>query len=344
MANFGHLMQFNADMFSSARSGFKKEFNWTNPWALSSSKMGLAPLSPLMNLPPFFDWDKIPADYHHLRPPLYKNFKFDEDAENRRVAPASLGFSIESLTRKRTHDSAHCNDENKDDENTRDLTEIIKSRGRPSATSLQILKQKSMENPFRFKCAVCSRSFPRKKSLDTHKLIHSDVKPYQCTFPNCNRKFKQSGQLKTHFRLHTGEKPFKCTYPLCETAFTHSNRKCPSHPDYSLQRMPGSKLLQTKKSYANMLGYNMDESYKQKVDAWLKGQLSVRGPLPDGKEKTVLSSIENTTNINLDNNIYEESNKRLLSAVALVELHDQTKTKMESNNQGLLNTLFSITK
>lgn len=226
-----------------------------------------------------------------------------------------------------------------------DLNDIIKSRGRPSATSLQLLKQKSMENPFRFKCTVCSRSFPRKKSLDTHKLIHSDVKPYQCTFPNCNRKFKQSGQLKTHFRLHTGEKPFKCTYPLCETAFTHSNRKCPSHPDYPLQRMPGGKLLQTKKSYANMLGYNMDETYKEKVDSWLKSQLTTRVSLSDTTEKTLLNSIENTSqDINLDNNMYEESNKRLLSAVALVELHDQTKTKIESTNQGLLNTLLSGTK
>lgn len=104
------------DMFVPGRSGFKKEFNWTNPWALSSSKMGLAPLSPLMNLPPFFDWDKIPADYHHLRPPLYKNFKFDEEAENRRISTAPIEFSIESLTRKRPHEAngvLRMNNENK---------------------------------------------------------------------------------------------------------------------------------------------------------------------------------------------------------------------------------------
>ena len=229
---------------------------------------------------------------------------------------------------------------------SRDVAEIIKSRGRPSAVSLQILKQKSMENPFRFKCVVCSRSFPRKKSLDTHKLIHSDVKPYQCSFPNCNRKFKQSGQLKTHFRLHTGEKPFKCTYPMCHIAFAHSNRKCPNHPDYPLQRMSGEKVLQMPKSYGNMFGFNtMDASYKHKVDAWLKSQLSIKPQNPDENNKNVLGSIENTSkDINLDHNIYEESNKRLLSAVALVELHDQTKTKMESNNKGLLNTLFSMSK
>ena len=72
-----------------------KKINWANPWSAALSK-GLS--APLMNLPPLlFDWDKIPANYHHLRPPLYKNIK-SEEVDGR--YPALSEFSIESLTRK----------------------------------------------------------------------------------------------------------------------------------------------------------------------------------------------------------------------------------------------------
>ena len=111
MAKFSSVnsIQFNTDMFSSSRNDFKKEFNWINPWATSASKMSV---SPLMNLPPLlFDWDKIPADYHHLRPPLYKNIKYEGTAETRRVSSAPIEFSIESLTRKTNIDNGNKNDE-----------------------------------------------------------------------------------------------------------------------------------------------------------------------------------------------------------------------------------------
>lgn len=232
---------------------------------------------------------------------------------------------------------------------TKDASTIIKLRGRPSALSLKILKERTLENPYKFKCLVCARSFPRKKSLDTHKLIHSDIKKYACSFPGCTRQFKQSGQLKTHYRLHTGEKPFRCTYPTCTSVFRHSNRKCSSHPEYPLQRatVASDQNMTSSTTYAHVFDLkDVQPLYKQKVDSWLSSQdlrQADNKPVPVNRSKTVLGSIENTQRgISLDSTIYEESNKRLLSAVALVELHDQTKTKMENNNKGLLKTLLSI--
>ena len=85
---------------SVAPMDFKKEFHWTNPWNTTLAK-GLS--APLMNLPPLlFDWDKIPANYHHRRPPLYKNIKSEEGQgiESQRTTSGLSEFSIESLTRK----------------------------------------------------------------------------------------------------------------------------------------------------------------------------------------------------------------------------------------------------
>ena len=62
-------------------------------------KQFVSPL-PILSLPPLlYDWKRIPADYHHHRPPLYKDIKAASS-----MPPASRPnllseFSIESITR-----------------------------------------------------------------------------------------------------------------------------------------------------------------------------------------------------------------------------------------------------
>ncbi|PIK50496.1 hypothetical protein BSL78_12626 [Apostichopus japonicus] len=49
----------------------------------------------------------------------------------------------------------------------------------------------------------------------THEKIHSDVRPFQCTF--CGKRFRQQSVLKAHERIHTGERPYRCG--ICGKAF-----------------------------------------------------------------------------------------------------------------------------
>lgn len=283
----------------------------------------------------------------------------------------------------------------------------MKNRGRPSAQSLQMLDVALENQKHKYICEQCLRGFPRKKSLDTHKLIHSNVKPYACTVPGCGRRFKQSGQLKTHIRLHTGERPFICSFDLCTTSFTHANRRCPFHPDLPLQRITSSShrsfssSSHGKETYAivsnqytrdktdmngkrNVLGAIENQSkYTSVNDIAEKARFKVSSgasnnnhwftkpfgnpnchqyktpkvdvdPRPfiensdsnfsanlsnphrydylrhqclhtnssKGKEKYISSQMKGECK-NADHSILEESNKRLLSAVALVELQDQ---------------------
>lgn len=115
-------------------------------------------------------------------------------------------------------------------------TKITPPRGRPKAEMISYLIVEGAQSRSPIRCDICSRVFPREKSLQAHKRTHSGDRPYTCDFPNCDKAFVQSGQLKTHQRLHTGEKPFVCTVPGCNSRFTHANRHCPAHPKAGLTR------------------------------------------------------------------------------------------------------------
>ena len=109
-------------------------------------------------------------------------------------------------------------------------------RGRPRAEVINNLIIEGSSSHSSIRCETCNRVFPREKSLQAHKRIHTGEKPYVCDYPGCGKSFTQSGQLKTHQRLHTGEKPFICTVEGCNSRFTHANRHCSDHPHASLRR------------------------------------------------------------------------------------------------------------
>uniref|UniRef100_UPI0035902CBC zinc finger protein 367-like n=1 Tax=Myxine glutinosa TaxID=7769 RepID=UPI0035902CBC len=109
-------------------------------------------------------------------------------------------------------------------------------RGRPPQDSIRELINEGTLSASRIRCSVCSRVFPREKSLQAHLRTHTGERPYRCDFPNCGKAFAQSGQLKTHKRLHTGEKPFMCSMQGCKSRFAHANRHCPVHPLARLRR------------------------------------------------------------------------------------------------------------
>lgn len=62
----------------------------------------------------------------------------------------------------------------------------------------------------KFKCSLCSKSFPRQWHLQNHIRVHTGVRPFKCQ--HCNKSFNQLGNLNTHMKIHTGEKEFKCDH------------------------------------------------------------------------------------------------------------------------------------
>ena len=58
-------------------------------------------------------------------------------------------------------------------------------------------------DPSRFRCRTCDKSFSLQRLLNRHMKCHSDVKRYLCTF--CGKGFNDTFDLKRHTRTHTGK-------------------------------------------------------------------------------------------------------------------------------------------
>ncbi|KAH0544046.1 zinc finger protein 3-like isoform X1 [Cotesia glomerata] len=66
-----------------------------------------------------------------------------------------------------------------------------------------------------FSCDICSRTFATKRTLDDHRRIHTNERPYVCN--RCGKTFKQKASLFVHNRTHSDVFPFKCVH--CEQSF-----------------------------------------------------------------------------------------------------------------------------
>ncbi|XP_072884967.1 uncharacterized protein [Hemitrygon akajei] len=72
-----------------------------------------------------------------------------------------------------------------------------------------VRKERSGSLPYSpFTYLVCGKSFTYLSKLQTHRLVHSDERPFRC--PDCGKGFKCSANLKGHCQAHTDERPFAC--------------------------------------------------------------------------------------------------------------------------------------
>ena len=66
----------------------------------------------------------------------------------------------------------------------------------------------------------CDQVFKTPKSYKTHKrLIHLQIKPFACQYPDCNYGAISKSQLETHQIIHSDERPFVCQIGKCGKAF-----------------------------------------------------------------------------------------------------------------------------
>ena len=89
--------------------------------------------------------------------------------------------------------------------------------------SLSLLHLPSVLHPslpsYRYNCTICSKTFDRPYRLQRHLQIHNPNRPrVQCQF--CDRSFTRIDTLENHVKsLHSNERPFKCTFEGCDKSF-----------------------------------------------------------------------------------------------------------------------------
>ena len=68
----------------------------------------------------------------------------------------------------------------------------------------------TQEKPFKCTFPSCDYSCTSSSDVKRHSLIHSNDKPFKCDYPECKKSYTTGGSLRIHKMNHTGEKPFKC--------------------------------------------------------------------------------------------------------------------------------------
>jgi hypothetical protein len=67
-------------------------------------------------------------------------------------------------------------------------------------------------------CLLCSKTFPKKRSLMYHRRTHSE-KTHPCSIPGCSKTFKTTSALNEHKITVHGTRVYKCTHTDCTKTY-----------------------------------------------------------------------------------------------------------------------------
>lgn len=84
-----------------------------------------------------------------------------------------------------------------------------------SSKKKRITKNPKNVNKNGYECLECHKILKTKSTLQTHKAVHSESRPFKCE--KCNQTFKLYGSLYNHNKIHIKDKKFKCGE--CERSF-----------------------------------------------------------------------------------------------------------------------------
>ncbi|XP_033119619.1 zinc finger protein 91-like [Anneissia japonica] len=84
-------------------------------------------------------------------------------------------------------------------------------------------------------CEICGFAYTDKSTLAKHMQVHSQDRPFACTFKSCTWRFKTEAMCKAHIRSHSSSGKFKCQ--SCGYVFRHKH-----HLHRHETNMHGTKL------------------------------------------------------------------------------------------------------
>lgn len=90
----------------------------------------------------------------------------------------------------------------------------------------------------RFQCPKCSKISVRKSDHIKHQRIHSNSRPYVCTYPGCNSRFSDPSTRSRHMKAHDPGQRIECPFPGCNKAYS---RQSNMQRHYKTQHFTGTE-------------------------------------------------------------------------------------------------------